>query len=191
MSSREKSKDKVEKQKVSKNPSKNLSTGELFVQVVKGEDLQPTDKSSSADPLVALKVNTDGTSNSKTAKKWNTKAAPKTLSPLWNEGTSFLIPSPKEDEAKVLATIYDEDQNSKNYLGEFTFTVAEVKNRENDFANMWFDVIKKEKNDEKKPAGRVLCQIGYISASQLEGPYQIVQRNADTLVNVLFWDDQW
>ena len=75
------------------------SNGELFIQVVKGEDLLPMDFGISSDPFVVLKMTVGGEKN--VVKKWRTRVISKNLNPQWNEGTSFLVPSDKEEETKV------------------------------------------------------------------------------------------
>ena len=73
-------------------------TGELFLQVVCGEKLLVSDTNRYPDPFVAVKViNNEG----KVLKKWKSRPLSKTLNPVWNEGSSFLIPSEIEEEVKV------------------------------------------------------------------------------------------
>ena len=101
-----------EKEKEGERDGGGKAEGVLTVQVVKGEGLLPMDFGVSSDPFVVLRLEL-GDSGKKEKEKekekekkksvasWSTRVVPRSLNPVWNEGTSFAIPSDVEGVAKV------------------------------------------------------------------------------------------
>jgi Ca2+-dependent lipid-binding protein len=91
-------KQRQSKDKKEDKEKERVECGELFVQIIRGEDLVAMDDGVSSDPFVVLRLGTDP---AKPQKKWSTRVVAKNLNPVWNEGTSFAIPTDKEEEYKV------------------------------------------------------------------------------------------
>ena len=87
----------------------------LRIQVLKGRNLAPKDKSGTSDPYLVLTLG-----DSKEA----TSVVPKTLNPEWNQ--TFEFPITTADAALLEVICWDKDRFKKDYMGEFDIVLEEL-----------------------------------------------------------------
>ncbi|KJX98627.1 phosphatidylserine decarboxylase like protein [Zymoseptoria brevis] len=87
----------------------------LRVQVIKGRNLAPKDKSGTSDPFLVLTLG-----DAKEA----TSVMSKTLNPEWNQ--TFELPVNSPDSALLEAVCWDKDRFKKDYMGEFDVVLEDV-----------------------------------------------------------------
>lgn len=87
----------------------------LRVQVLKGRNLAPKDKSGTSDPYLVLTLG-----DSKQA----TSVVNKTLSPEWNQ--TFEFPVVTADSALLEVICWDKDRFKKDYMGEFDVVLEDI-----------------------------------------------------------------
>lgn len=87
----------------------------LRVQVLRGRNLAPKDKSGTSDPYLVLTLG-----DSKEA----TSVASKTLNPEWNQ--TFEFPITTADAALLEVICWDKDRFKKDYMGEFDIVLEEL-----------------------------------------------------------------
>jgi len=146
------------------------------------------DNNKLSDPYVVLRMVLDR--NEKTAKKWRSNVVKETLDPVWNEGTSFDVPSGKEKSIKVFGSVFDHDSFGRDHMGDFSFDLEDVVKNPEKYTEAWLDVVLKGKSGDRD-GGRVLLQVSYLSAKDMEGPKQYVRRNFDSLLEILYQSDEW
>ncbi|TKA70171.1 hypothetical protein B0A55_05825, partial [Friedmanniomyces simplex] len=87
----------------------------LRVQVIKGRNLAPKDKSGTSDPYLVITMGD---------KKEATSVVSKTLHPEWNQ--TFDFPVSSAESALLEAVCWDKDRFKKDYMGEFDVMIEEL-----------------------------------------------------------------
>ncbi|OQN95619.1 hypothetical protein B0A48_18218 [Cryoendolithus antarcticus] len=87
----------------------------LRVQVLKGRNLAPKDKSGTSDPFLVLTLG-----DAKEA----TSVVSKTLNPEWNQ--TFELPITTADNALLEAVCWDKDRFRNDYMGEFDLDLEDI-----------------------------------------------------------------
>ena len=87
----------------------------LRIEVLRGKNLAPKDKSGTSDPFLVLTLG-----DAKEA----TSVIPKTLNPEWNQ--TFELPILTAESALLEAVCWDKDRFRNDYMGEFDVILEDV-----------------------------------------------------------------
>jgi len=160
----------------------------LRVQVLKGKNLAPKDKSGTSDPYLVLALGDC---------KEATSVAAKTLDPEWNETYEFPIVT--ADSALLEATCWDKDRFRKEYMGEFDVVLDELFEEGTTTPEAkWFRLRSRRarkkmrrKKKDKTVTGEVLLEfVLYDPTNPAATPTQILQKYRGVVADPMGDDDE-
>ncbi|KAF1350702.1 phosphatidylserine decarboxylase-domain-containing protein [Delphinella strobiligena] len=140
----------------------------LRVEVIKGRNLAPKDKSGTSDPYLVITIG-----DSRQA----TSVVPKTLNPEWNQ--TFDLPVVGVDSLLLEAVCWDKDRFGKDYMGEFDVAIEDI------FASgqivqepQWYKLHSKKTGKKKSAAsGEILLRFSIFDPiNSTATPQQILQK---------------
>lgn len=121
----------------------------LRIQVQRGRNLAPKDKSGTSDPYLVLTLG-----DSKEA----TSVVSKTLNPEWNQ--TFEFPVTTADSALLEVICWDKDRFRKDYMGEFDVVLEDVfQNGRITPEPKWFRLESRRSGKRKKKSSEVSGEI--------------------------------
>ncbi|GAM87907.1 hypothetical protein ANO11243_059350 [Dothideomycetidae sp. 11243] len=155
----------------------------LHVQVMKGRDLAPKDKSGTSDPYLVLTLG-----DAKEA----TSVMPKTLNPEWHQ--SFDLPVTGIQSLLLDVVCWDKDRFGKDYMGEFDIALEDIflKNGPAIHDPKWYKLQSKRSGRKKSViSGEVQLQFSISDPSNLAAtPMQILQKFYGIIAQEPVHDDE-